>query len=249
MVNSQLFDFPTWPVTRYGIVPGIPGRTDACPEIARRRARKGHQHATSHPLTAPRGDSWSPRLVALAALVAASSAPARIGAGVGVQAGHTCLVMTGSGDPAFVTQLQPVHGDGPAERHVRPGRVLRAADHHRLRAASSRSRGSPSSWKWTNGEQDAHAQHRQEREVVRRQAADGAGRRLQPDRRPPERDHGPDRPRRRRQQRRLDQGEGQVHRPDHAEDAGLAVHPGHPEPPVRRPAAHLVEGEERRDVH
>ena len=36
---------------------------------------------------------------------------------------------------------------------------------------------------------------------------------------------------------------------DQAEDAGLAVHRGDPEPPVRRPEAHLVEGEGPGDVH
>ena len=52
-----------------------------------------------------------------------------------------------------------------------------------------------------------------------------------------------------RQQHRLGQGEGRVHGRDHAQDARLAVHRGDLNRVVRRPEAHLVEGEGRRDVH
>ena len=44
-------------------------------------------------------------LAAVAALLATASAPAAPEAGSGVQAGHTCLVMAGSGDPAFTKNL------------------------------------------------------------------------------------------------------------------------------------------------
>ncbi len=98
-------------------------------------------------------------------------------------------------------------------------------------------------------QQDADAEPRQKRQVVGRQAADRGRRRLQPHGRPPGQDDGPDRPHRRGQQRRVDQGQGRREGRDQAQDRRLAIHPGDPEPAVRRPEAHLVQGEGRGDVH
>ena len=60
----------------------------------------------------------------LAALIGTASVPAATKAAGSTLAAHKCLVMTGSGDPAFVKELQPVHRDGSSERRVRPRRVL-----------------------------------------------------------------------------------------------------------------------------
>ena len=83
-----------------------------------------------------------------------------------------------------------------------------------------------------------------------RHAADVGRRLLQPHRRQAGQDDGPDRHDRCGQQRRLGQGEGPRRTVAiNAQDSGLAVHRGDPEPSVRRPEAHLVEGEGPRDVH
>ena len=51
-------------------------------------------------------------LTALAALAGAGSAPAATAAAGGASAGHSCLVMTGSGDPAFVKNFNPYTAAG-----------------------------------------------------------------------------------------------------------------------------------------
>jgi peptide/nickel transport system substrate-binding protein len=51
-------------------------------------------------------------LAALAALVATASAPAATASPLAAQAAHKCLVMTGSGDPAFVKNFNPYTATG-----------------------------------------------------------------------------------------------------------------------------------------
>ena len=51
-------------------------------------------------------------LTALAALAGAGTAPAATAASGGALAGHQCLVMTGSGDPAFVKNFNPYTATG-----------------------------------------------------------------------------------------------------------------------------------------
>jgi peptide/nickel transport system substrate-binding protein len=51
-------------------------------------------------------------LAALAVLVGTGSAPAATAGPAGAQAGHQCLVMTGSGDPAFVRNFNPYTATG-----------------------------------------------------------------------------------------------------------------------------------------
>ena len=49
--------------------------------------------------------------LAVALLVQSASArPAKIGAAASASAGHKCLVMTGSGDPAFTRNFNPYAG-------------------------------------------------------------------------------------------------------------------------------------------
>src|SRR5437868_2025354 len=48
----------------------------------------------------------------LAALFASASAPAAPTRGAALTAGHKCLVMTGSGDPAFVKNFNPYTATG-----------------------------------------------------------------------------------------------------------------------------------------
>src|SRR5260221_2245920 len=56
----------------------------------------------------------------LAALTASSSAPAATRSAGSAQAGHTCLVMTGSGDPAFTKNFNPYTATGsPSGAFVR----------------------------------------------------------------------------------------------------------------------------------
>src|SRR5881398_2886405 len=49
---------------------------------------------------------------AIAALVASAAAPAAVGRAGAVTASHKCLVMTGSGDPAFVKNFNPYTATG-----------------------------------------------------------------------------------------------------------------------------------------
>src|SRR5881398_3571182 len=49
---------------------------------------------------------------AIAALVASAAAPAAVGRAGAITAAHSCLVMTGSGDPAFVKNFNPYTATG-----------------------------------------------------------------------------------------------------------------------------------------
>ena len=90
-------------------------------------------------------------LAALVALIATASAPAsHYGAG-SIQAGHTCLVMTGSGDPAFTKNFNPYSAQG-----LPTGAFVRGAFYEPLIISSVAGGGHTypwlaQSWKWSNG--------------------------------------------------------------------------------------------------
>jgi peptide/nickel transport system substrate-binding protein len=90
-------------------------------------------------------------LAAVAALFATASAPAAPDAGSGVQAGHKCLVMAGSGDPAFVKNFNPFTAQGQPS-----GQFVRGAFYEPLIISSVAGGGHTypwlaQSWKWSNG--------------------------------------------------------------------------------------------------
>jgi len=90
-------------------------------------------------------------LAAVAALLATASAPAAPEAGSGVQAGHTCLVMAGSGDPAFTKNFNPYTAQG-----MPSGAFVRGAFYEPLIISSVAGGGHTypwlaQSWKWSNG--------------------------------------------------------------------------------------------------
>jgi len=90
-------------------------------------------------------------LAALTALVGTASAPAAVYASGTVAAGHTCLVMTGSGDPAFVKNFNPYTGNTTPS-----GAVVRGAFYEPLTITTVAGGGHvypwlAESWKWSNG--------------------------------------------------------------------------------------------------
>ena len=90
-------------------------------------------------------------LAVVAALIASASAPAAPTAGATAQAGHTCLVMTGSGDPAFVKNFNPYTATG-----LPSGGFVRGAFYEPLIISTVAGGGHvypwlAKSWKWTNG--------------------------------------------------------------------------------------------------
>ena len=87
----------------------------------------------------------------VAALIASASAPAAPTAGATAQAGHSCLVMTGSGDPAFVKNFNPYIATG-----LPSGGFVRGAFYEPLIISTVAGGGHvypwlAKSWKWTNG--------------------------------------------------------------------------------------------------
>jgi peptide/nickel transport system substrate-binding protein len=90
-------------------------------------------------------------LAAFVALVATASAPAsHFGAG-SIQAGHKCLVMTGSGDPAFTKNFNPYTALG-----LPSGAMVRGAFYEPLIISTVAGGGHTypwlaQSWKWSNG--------------------------------------------------------------------------------------------------
>jgi peptide/nickel transport system substrate-binding protein len=88
---------------------------------------------------------------ALAALFATASAPAAPDAGGVVNAGHKCLVMTGSGDPAFVKNFNPYTATS-----LPSGAFVRGAFYEPLIITTVAGGGKQypwlaRSWKWSNG--------------------------------------------------------------------------------------------------
>ncbi len=202
----------------------------------------------------PRVHRSTRRLTAIAAVIALAATAAALVSAAGPAAArstaaHKCLVMTGSGDPAFVKNFNPYTATGlPSGSFVQGSMYepLVITGEGGLKPVAWLAR----SWKWTNHNKIAHAQDREGRQVVRREAADCERRRLQPQGGQARSAHGSRRPHRRRQRDQVDQGKRQeVHGHDHAQGRRLAVHRSDAEPSVRRAAAHLVEGRGRRDVH
>jgi peptide/nickel transport system substrate-binding protein len=90
-------------------------------------------------------------LAALAALFATASAPAAHFGVASTQAGHKCLVMTGSGDPAFVKNFNPYTATG-----LPSGAFVRGAFYEPLIISVVAGGGHTypwlaQSWKWSNG--------------------------------------------------------------------------------------------------
>src|SRR5690349_17411860 len=97
------------------------------------------------------------RVVAGAALAAAlvavftTAAPAAVDGAGAVNAGHKCLVMTGSGDPAFVKNFNPYTATS-----LPSGAVVRGAFYEPLMISTAAGGGHQypwlaQSWKWSNG--------------------------------------------------------------------------------------------------
>src|SRR5438309_5327972 len=90
-------------------------------------------------------------LAALVALIATASAPASHFGADSAQAGHSCLVMAGSGDPAFVKNFNPYTATG-----LPSGAFVRGAFYEPLIISSVAGGGHTypwlaRSWKWSNG--------------------------------------------------------------------------------------------------
>src|SRR5213592_4373534 len=88
---------------------------------------------------------------ALAALLVSASAPAAPKSAAAAAAGHKCLVMTGSGDPAFVKNFNPYTSTG-----LPTGAFVRGAFYEPLIISSVAGGGHTypwlaQSWKWSNG--------------------------------------------------------------------------------------------------
>jgi peptide/nickel transport system substrate-binding protein len=87
----------------------------------------------------------------LTALIVTASVPAATKAGGSAAAAHTCLVMTGSGDPAFVRNFNPYTATG-----LPTGQFVRGAFYEPLIISSVAGGGHTypwlaQSWKWSNG--------------------------------------------------------------------------------------------------
>ena len=90
----------------------------------------------------------------IAALIVTAAVPAATRASSSASAAHTCLVMTGSGDPAFVKNFNPYTATG-----LPSGQFIKGAVYEGL--IISPEGGLPArpwlaqSWKWPNGNRSA----------------------------------------------------------------------------------------------
>ena len=89
-------------------------------------------------------------LAAIATLVSSAGAPAATGRAGAVSAAHKCLVMTGSGDPAFTKNFNPYAGGGLPSNAIAQGAfyeplIVTPAGGGRTLPWLART------WKWTNG--------------------------------------------------------------------------------------------------
>ena len=89
-------------------------RTDAeSAALARRRARKDSRcDAASGPIVSLALPAAAVVVAALVALVVIGAGPGRGDRACRSQPAHKCLVMTGSGDPAFTKNFNPYTGTG-----------------------------------------------------------------------------------------------------------------------------------------
>ena len=173
----------------------------------------------------------------------------RRGRGHAVNAAHKCLVMTGSGDPAFTKNFNPYAGGGLPSNSIAQGAfyepliVTPGGRHARRIPWLARS------WKWSNGNKTLTLN-------LARNAKWSDGKRLTSADVVYSLTAG-------RQDKAMDRiglvgadnniasirAKGAYDGRDQAQDPGLAVHRGHPQPAVRRPEAHLVQGQGPGDVH
>ena len=89
-------------------------------------------------------------VVAVIALLVSSSVTGAPGVTYSAQAGHKCLVMTGSGDPAFTKNFNPYAGGGLPTNAIAQGAFyepLIAVSAGGVQTVPWLAR----SWKWTNG--------------------------------------------------------------------------------------------------
>ena len=89
-------------------------------------------------------------LAAVATLVSSAGAPAATGRAGAIDAAHKCLVMTGSGDPAFTKNFNPYAGGGLPSNSIAQGAfyeplIITPAGGSKTLPWLARS------WKWTNG--------------------------------------------------------------------------------------------------
>ena len=128
-----------------------------------------------------------------------------------VSAAHKCLVMTGSGDPAFTKNFNPYAGGGLPSNSIAQGAFYEPL----IVTPAGGSKTIPwlaRSWKWSNGNKTLTlnlARNAKWKDGKRLTSADvvyslTAGQ--------PGQDDGPHRPRRGGQQHRVGQGEGLVRR-------------------------------------
>ena len=186
-------------------------------------------------------------LAVLATVVTAGAAPAANTSVSALTAAHKCLVMTGSGDPAFVKNFNPYTATGlPSGAFVQGAfyEPLIVTGEGGLKPVPWLAR----SWAWSNGNKTLTLNIAkgvkwsdgtpltakdvvysltagQQNAVMDRIGLTGAGNNIASIRAKGSTGH------------------------DHAEDAGLAVHLVDPQQAVRRAAAHLVEGGGPDDVH
>ena len=109
-------------------------------------------------------------VLVVATVSSAASARGTAPASLSKSAAHKCLVMTGSGDPAFVRNFNPYTATG-----LPSGQFIKGAMYEGLIVVAGRrpaapSRGSRGRWKWSERQQDADAEPREERQVVGRHA-------------------------------------------------------------------------------
>jgi peptide/nickel transport system substrate-binding protein len=89
-------------------------------------------------------------LAAVATLVSSAGAPAATGRAGAIDAAHKCLVMTGSGDPAFTKNFNPYAGGGLPSNSIAQGAFYEPL----IITPAGGSKTVPwlaRSWKWTNG--------------------------------------------------------------------------------------------------
>ena len=188
-------------------------------------------------------------LAAVAALLGTSSAPAATDGAGAVQAGHQCLVMTGSGDPAFVKNFNPYTATG-----LPSGGFVRGAFYEPLIISTVAGGGHQypwlaQSWNWSNGNKTLTLNIQKGVKWSDGVPLDLGRRRLQPHGRDAEQGDGHDRVHVARLECRLHQGVRALQGRHQPQDRRLAVHPGGAQPAVRRAEARLDEGARSGHVH
>ena len=108
-------------------------------------------------------------VAALAFLASSASAPAATDGAAVVTQPHKCLVMTGSGDPAFTKNFNPYAGGGLPSNSIAQGAFYEPL----IVTPAGGSKTIPwlaRSWKWSNGNKTLTLNLAKERQVVGRHA-------------------------------------------------------------------------------